>query len=181
MSFSRLGTSIIHTYFKHNLPLKFAGNLVHNLGFMYTRSLYPDKHIEAMCSCCKAFKFLVFIFWISQEFNVTPSLKALYCPRSLIEYYSVICDQLTFSHKIWSIEHREKCFNRLLLLNITNVFLVISLLTNEYYPLAAYLIADTWQTFHKFPILSRVESTIHPHYRLLILKYIFVLRVILSF
>ncbi|XP_025425705.1 uncharacterized protein LOC112694457 [Sipha flava] len=49
--------------------------------------------------CCKALKTLGFVMRISKEFNLSSSLKTLYCSlvRSLLEYSSVLWDPYTVS------------------------------------------------------------------------------------
>lgn len=81
MNFSCLRTTINHTYFIYDLPLKSAKDSLLDLDFKLTGSLCTaDNYKESRC--CKAHIFLGFIFRISREFILSFSLKALY--RSLV-------------------------------------------------------------------------------------------------
>lgn len=82
MTFSSIKDPLHFSYSINDVPLKCAGDSIHDLGFTLTRTLYPLKHIEE--TCCKALKILGFVFRVTQEFRMSSTLKApiLLLPKS---------------------------------------------------------------------------------------------------
>jgi hypothetical protein len=94
-TFTRSRSPLIFPYKINNIHIKPAGDSIRDLGFTFTRNLSPVKHIHIIC--CQAFKLLGFILRTSRDFQLTPSLKSLYCAlvRPILEYGCVLWDPPT--------------------------------------------------------------------------------------
>ncbi|XP_022175933.1 uncharacterized protein LOC111038911 [Myzus persicae] len=95
------------SFLRHRSPINYAysinGSSVtsvcskKDLGIIFNSDLNFHSHTEMIC--CKALKTLGFVMRISKEFNLSSSLKTIYCSlvRSLLEYASVLWDPYTVS------------------------------------------------------------------------------------
>lgn len=94
MTFLKHRFSINYTYTIKDSSLTSVGSKK-DLGVLFNSNLNFHSHIET--KCCKAIKTLEFIVRISKEFNLSSSLKFLYCSliRFVLEYASVLWDSYT--------------------------------------------------------------------------------------
>lgn len=77
MSFTRCRFPRQFSYSIMGIVLNSADTVTCDLGFILVPSLSPAAHIDHIT--CKAFKTLGFIKRIASEFELSRSLKALYC------------------------------------------------------------------------------------------------------
>lgn len=77
-------------YHIHKVPISLFGDSIRDLGFIFTRNLFPYRHIEEIC--CKTLKILGFILRVSNDFKLLTHLKSLYCAlvHSILEHGSVL-------------------------------------------------------------------------------------------
>ena len=112
ITFTRLRSPVLFSYNINNITVKSSGDSIRDLGFILTRTLSPNKHIELIC--CKALKVLGFVLRSSQLFHLVLPLKILYCTlvRPIIEYGSVLWDSDTVSASA-SVERVQRRFLRI--------------------------------------------------------------------
>ncbi|XP_025411040.1 uncharacterized protein LOC112683971 [Sipha flava] len=108
MSFIRRRSSINHAYLINNIPIPSVSHKKDLYIFLSYDLNYPS-YIQSIS--CKAYKTLGFIKLISSDFNLTSSIKALYCSliQSQLEYGSVLWDPHTASDSA-TIERVQRRF-----------------------------------------------------------------------
>jgi len=109
MSFNRCRSSYQFSYSIMGSVLNSADTVTCDLGFILIPSLSSSAHIHHIT--CKAFKTLGFIKIIANEFELSRSLKALYCAlvRAILEYGSVVWNPQSLVHS-QSIERVQRKF-----------------------------------------------------------------------
>lgn len=76
LMFSILFLPFLLSYFPyviHNIPTKPSSDSIYDLGFKFTRDLFPNKHIEDIC--CTTLKILGFVLCSSPGFQLLSPLK----------------------------------------------------------------------------------------------------------
>lgn len=76
MTFCHTNSSIPCAYSINNTPLNISYTSVKNLGFILTRNLFPNMHIQQICY--KTLKLLGFINRVSTEFKRLSPLNIFY-------------------------------------------------------------------------------------------------------
>jgi len=109
MSFARCRFPLQFPYSIMDSVLNSVDTVTCDLGFFLVPSLSPAAHIDHIT--CKAFRTLGFIKRIANEFELSRSLKALYCAliRSILEYGSVVWNPQSLVHS-QSIERVQRKF-----------------------------------------------------------------------
>ena len=109
MSFARCRSLRQFSYSIMGSVLNSVDTVTSDLGFIIVPSLSPAAHIDHIT--CKAFRTLGFIKRIASEFELSRSLKALYCAlvRSTLEYGSVVWNPQSLVHS-QSIERVQRKF-----------------------------------------------------------------------